>query len=1524
MSRLVSRELSIYLGSELTVGQIELGLINRLIIDDLALNDQRGKEMLRVSHLSVRLEFVPLLKGKVSISNVQLFSFHVNLERPNLEDEANFQFLLDALASRDTAKKETNLDLRINSLLIRRGNITYDVLSEDKTPNKFNTKHINLQDITAKVSLKALSNDSVNAAIRNMHVEEANSGLALKNLSLKVTGNNEKMNIENFVIALNHTHLSMDTIRLGYDGIDALGDPTKDVHFSFHLLPSEVYLEDFSPFVPLFNTFKEPVEVEMETSGEFSHFECTKLSVSSGNHFQLTGQVSLQDLNLGLENAYIYGTINRLYADPTGTDFFVRNLSKDYEGVVPVVDRLGTVSIRQGTIEGYLNEPVAYVNLETDIGVVHTDLQLTSDRDRDYFAYKGSVKTTSFKLNKLLDNVKLGDVTLNVGVRGSHLKGHYPTVSMVGNISAFDYSDYTYNNIVLNGIYEGGGFSGEITLDDPNASIRLAGSMNAVSRVPEFDFLAEIEHLRPNDLLLTEKYPDTEFTVRIRADFTGGNIDDMIGEINVDSLVYISQGSHYFMDNFKLLAEHTDETNKRLVINSPFMSGEIRGDYSYRTLPNSVKSLLGKYLPSLLIATNQETVETENDFGFELRVNNVEMLAAMLHLPLTIYTPTSLNGYFNEKTQRINIEGHFPHLMYNGKFIESAMISCENPDDKIHAMVRANNRKTDGSIGLSVDVEAKDDSLQARINWGNTGDVTYSGQLSAVAHFIREEAAKPEQTSQHARLNRHKKTREAELPALRTSVAVHPTHVILSDTVWDIHPSRVEIDSGRIYVDDLGISHENRHLHIHGVASERQEDTLYLDLNSINIGYVFDIAKLGVNFHGEATGPAYACGIFKEPMLTTDLQILNFGINDGHLGDMNIHGEWQNDVKGIFINAHIREEEISTTDVMGYVYPVKPRKSLDLKIDANNTNLKFIHEYIGNITSDFTGRATGHLDFYGKFRELTMNGHMMAEAKMKVDALNTTYTVCDSVFIEPDGITFPGNRIYDSDGNQGSMTGQLRYEHFRNAKYEFSFRANNMLVMDTEESADYPFYGTVYGTGNINITGNVNDGVSIDIGMTTNRKTNFVYIKDFVTSATSNQFIEFIDKTPRRTVNETLTLFEQAKKKMETEAVETDIRLNMLIDATTDANMRIIMDPATGDYIQAKGSGSIRADFYNKGDFSMFGTYTISQGVYKFNLQDIIRREFNIQDGSSITFTGNPYEATLDINASYTVNSASLNDLMSNASNYVDQTNVKVNCLMSLTGQLTAPELVFSLELPNERDEVQALVRNYIPTDEQMNMQILYLLSIGKFYTPENVTTTQNSNMMSSVLSSTISGQLNNALSSLINSNNWNIGTNLSTGEEGWTDMEFETILSGQLLNNRLLINGNFGYRDNPAANTNFVGDFEAEWLVNRSGDIRLKAYNETNDRYYTKTNLTTQGIGIIFRKDFDKWSELMFWKRWKARMRKDAEDEREDEPMRENAQQPTPEAQGEDESGLGSLTKETDEGVPTDENAPNMPAEEE
>lgn len=177
------------------------------------------------------------------------------------------------------------------------------------------------------------------------------------------------------------------------------------------------------------------------------------------------------------------------------------------------------------------------------------------------------------------------------------------------------------------------------------------------------------------------------------------------------------------------------------------------------------------------------------------------------------------------------------------------MFLCENPGDQFHTRLRFSNRKSSGAVNIALEAQAQNNSIQTTLNWGNSSTVTYSGKLAAVAHFIREQ--------KEANENKRK------LPPLKTVIDVQPTNVILNDTLWDIHPSQVVLDSGKVYVNDFYFSHKDRHLRINGIVSPQPEDTVRLDLKEINIGYVFDIADLGVNFKGEATGPAFASGVLE-------------------------------------------------------------------------------------------------------------------------------------------------------------------------------------------------------------------------------------------------------------------------------------------------------------------------------------------------------------------------------------------------------------------------------------------------------------------------------------------------------------------------------------------------------------------------------------------------------------------------------------------------------------------------------------
>ena len=1451
VSGLVSKELSKLLGSRVSIENINMGLLNRIILEDLRIHDENDEELLRVTRTSVTYEIIPLLDGKIDISSAQLFGFNARLAQETPDSKPNFQFIIDALSSEDN-DEPTLIDLRINSLLIRRGHVTYDVLSESSNPGVFTPNHLSLDNIRANISLKALRSDTLNASVKQMSLEEANSGFELSRLDFRIVGNERHTTIDNFDIQLPNTTLLMDTINIDYNNINDLKDFTEKAQFSFHLLPSDITPQDVAAFLPNLKTFKDKISVELLVEGSVNDLHFPVMSIN-GNHLRIMGNADLKDITES-EKSIIRGQLSEVYADSVGIGFLMRNLSTNDVEIPKTINNLGSIRFT-GNISGSLSRLVTHGNLQTDLGSLQGNMLLKSEKYSGAFGYEGSLETLDFALGKMLDNNDLGNISFSLDLNGTHHPNSYPQVLVKGVIDSLLYSNYTYHNIALDGEYRGGGYVGTILLDDANAYVKMVGSLNTVSRIPVFNFNADIEQFRPNLLNLTDNYQNCELSLNVKADFTGGSLDDMIGEVNVNNMHYVTPQRNYTLDNFKIAAIKLNDSDKRLTISSNFLEGKIEGNYSYQTLPNSVMGIINRYVPSLFNQKKQLKT-AENNFSFDLRLNNTEFISALLQIPLTVFTPSTLKGFFNDKEHQMRIEGYFPRFMYDDKFLESGVLLAETPEDQFHLTARVSDRSIDDDMNYMTDISARNDSVFASMNWGNKGEHTYSGKLSTLVSFMQPKA-KTEPLAEN-------------LSPLRAKIDINPTDIIINDTLWNIHPSNVTVEGKRFHVDNFLISQEDRHLKIDGFISDSPSDTVFIDMNRINITYVFEIADLGVSFDGDATGPSYATGVLKEPFLHSNLDIKDFGTEGYRIGDMVFLGEWHYEKEGLWVNADIQEDTIARTFVEGYIYPIKPTSSLDLQVDARGTNLRFLQHFLGGVTPDFNGRVWGDVHFFGKFKALNVEAEkpVFAQASLKVDMLNTNFVMQDSIKVNRQGIFFSNSHMLDqTKEHEGRLSGQLLWNHFSDVKYDLSFDLNNMLILNTRQSVEYPFYGVVYGTGNARIHGDEDNGMNIDAVVTTNRNTVFNYIKDGVTTATGSQFVTYNDKTPHRSIIDSIppTDFEMMKRIEEEEELSRamDTHLNILAEVTPDATFRIIMDPIVGDNISFTGSGNLRANYYNKGAFNMFGTYTMDRGVYKLSMQEIIRKDLQLQAGSTLTFSGDPLDAQLDWHAKYTVNSASLNDLIPNASSFVNQTSVKVNCLLDITGNMTSPELSLGLELPQESDEVQSLVQNYIPTEEQMNMQILYLLSIGKFYTPDYVNVSQNSNVMSSVVSSTLSGQLNNALSNIINSNNWNFGTNLSTGQNGWKEMEVEGILSGQLLNNRLLLNGNFGYRENRMSNTNFVGDFDAQWLVNQSGDIRLKAYNETNDRYFTRTNPTTQGLGIIFKKDFNNWNELFFWRNW-------------------------------------------------------------
>ena len=1445
LAALVSAELGRLLHTEVAVGRIELGLLNRIHITDVRLDDQQGEEMLNVNRLSARFEWRPLLEGKIVINSVQLIGFDIRLQKDTPESVPNFQFVLDALASKDTLKQAPKIDLRINSVLINRGQLTYDVLSEPQTTEKFNASHIGIQNLSASISLKALRNDSLNAIVRRLSFEEQ-SGFRLEKLGMKLTADNNHLNVNGFNINLPSSSLTLDSVEVRYDSLQNLPKMTDDVVFKGQL-NGRFVLSDVASILPVLKEMNEPLNLSAEFKGEGKDVEISSLSLSDRRYLTIKGKASVQNW-AAKQNMYLQANLTNLSVTKSGIGYFMNNLTGS---VPPILQRLEFVQFR-GTADGYLRDLLVNGSLQTRAGSLRADMLINTDKNLNR-TYTGGLVSDNLHLGTLLGDNKFGQTNFNIELEGFNYQNKYPESNIKGVISSLEYSGYRYENITMDGLYKDGGFNGHLALDDENGAIQIDGSFNTSRRVSDFNLQASVKNLRPNELNISDKYVDSDISLLLTANFTGSSINDMNGSIRLDSLVMNApEDQGYALDNLTILAGQVG-SEKEVRIQSPFLTATVRGDYSYQTIPASVVQIAQRYIPSLVTLKKKYRQSLNNNFKFDIQLHDAELFNKMFFVPVEMHFPASLKGYVSDLNGQLRIEGSFPGLTYNGTRYESATLLFENPGDHIKCQIRSGMLMNSGAmLNLSLDTEAQEDRLRTVLNWGNNTDVTYGGQVSAVTHFYKTEGPKP---------------------ILQADVEILPTTVVLNDTVWNIRSSHVAVDSGRVYVDNFLFERPGQHLRIDGKITQEPTDSCIIDLKNIDVQYVLDIVQFDdIEFGGLATGKVHLKNILDVPDMRTHLKVHNFAVNKGLMGEADIRGAWDNELPGIRLEAQMEEKNLSSTHVTGFVSP--QLKALDLHINADSTNLDLLVPYFDGIFSELDARATGFVRLHGGFKTLDFDGGVKVNLDAKVDALNTYIQLHnDSVHLRPGEFALHNARIFDREGNSGRITGALRHTHLKNLNYQFDIQSNNLLLYHTTDPGDMLFYGKVYGTGTLSLDGG-NNAMNVDANLTTGPKTTFTYVTGLTTEATSNQFITFVDKTPKRVQDDIKTEFyhfSDASQKEEDDGPPMDLRIQMNIDATPDANMKVVMDPVAGDNITARGNGNFQVSYYNKGDFRMFGNYTIDSGMYKLSMQEIIRKDFSLQSGSTVTFTGDPYQANLDVQAVYTVNSVSLSDLSTDAS--LNQSTVKVNCLMNLTGSLASPTIKFDLDLPTISEEDRELVRSATSTEEQMNTQIIYLLGIGKFYAYDyNENTNQSSSATSSLAFSTLSGQLNNMLSQVMENKNWNIGANFSTGQEGWSDVEAEAILSGRLLNNRLLINGNFGYRENVMANTNFVGDFEAVWLLTKNGEFRLRGYNQTNDRYFTKSTLTTQGIGFIYKKDFNRWHDLFLWLLRKQNDKKDKE----------------------------------------------------
>ena len=668
---------------------------------------------------------------------------------------------------------------------------------------------------------------------------------------------------------------------------------------------------------------------------------------------------------------------------------------------------------------------------------------------------------------------------------------------------------------------------------------------------------------------------------------------------------------------------------KNIKLQSNFIQASVTGEFTFKDLINNIKYSISEYLPGLIEAPEKKMPECQ--INAMVHIQNLDAVKCILGTPISFGQAAYINAFYNSKKSLTQIQVNAPHIIYGTENIKNLYVNYSGSNGFLNGNLSLAREMNQKMVHIDVNTNIQDGILYNQLHWNIPKNKKYSGTIALNALF--------EETPE-------KKT--------RTIINFNPSEIVINDSIWHVHSAQVDIHPEKILIDNFLIDQSaDRYLSIKGSVSDQDNDSLVANLKNINLQYVFNMINFhAVEFDGFATGKVYAHNLKSDPTIEAYLNVQDFTFNLAKMGNMNAYARWKKSEQSISLNAQMNDlAENSMTRVDGTVTPGHaPGSGLNLNITANNTNLYFLNQYTSGIFTNLQGRTTGNLRVFGPFGGIDIEGDMMVKhANMKVDILNTKYHMYNNMItIRPGKIIFKNAIIYDenggtqTEGHKAVINGVLAHDHFSKMTYDLDIKTDRLLAYDQEEFGDELFCGTAIASGSVGIKGS--PGIlNVDINAWPEEGTLFQYNLSRPDVLTENQFVKFVSNKKENNKNNNL-IFEnetnnfisnkvESNQPLTTEPTEntSDVRVNFNLHITPRATLRILMDARAGDYVSVNGNGNIKASFYNKGKFQMYGTFTVQEGIYKLSLQDVIRKDFILSPGGSIVFGGDPNEAALKL-----------------------------------------------------------------------------------------------------------------------------------------------------------------------------------------------------------------------------------------------------------------------------------------------------
>ncbi len=1410
--------------------------------NDVHFLDQVGKIELnsQIGELSITPQLFDMNEQKILIKSIALSNSNVNFTQLKSNDSTTSK--VDTSVTNEQPSKDWLVEL--NSLDINQFKFVFDDNNATPINSGMDFSHlgINLEQTKASdIHYNGISD--IIASIDEFKMNEK-SGFGISEFRTNFLMDSQRIQLNELYLATSNNTIIQQYVDLQFNSLESISENINQLQFKTVLPNNQISINDLFYFSPdlrqneyLYRLRNEEILLNANISGNLEDITIDHLFISIANKTKLIANGKAMYAG-NLKDGWYDLSIKELTTSENDLKYILGDSALPSSIQLPQ-----NITIRS-KIKGPMQNLHALTTLESDLGNAEFDIYLKNNSTTlDDLKYSAVIGLEKFNLGQLMKDSLIETFSLKANINGFGIDPKKVQANINATISDAIIKNYEYADFTINGNYEKESFVAVAGIKDSNLIFQLDAALNLMEEQPKIKFDFNLEGVDLQQINFYEK--DLRLKGNIKADIVGDNIDDVIGNIELRNFLIMSNESRYTIDSL-LFVSIKDSINSNISLKSDLIDGYFKGNIQISEIGNSIQKFFKGYYNDTL---SNDLDKERQKFSFEINIKNNQLLSEIFLPDLEKFEGAKIKGRFNAMDNIIELKTQVPYTKYGNIILDSLDFETKADGKQLTYNLAMASVQMDSLAVKNLNIKgfSKGDTLVSELIQSKVEDslnyylkaLTYKTNHNIQIHFNSDKA-------------------------------------ILDGERWNISPNNQITFGDQLIIKNLKFSKQGESITLKSL--ENQLRSLQIDFEGFHISSLLNLVE-----NVENDSIQFVDGILKGKA-TLDINSENFGfesdlkidslmMNEQYIGVLDLNAK-STDLKYV-VDAALSGDE-NDIKIDGFY----PKNDADFNFDIliNQLNLKTIERFSFGAIRESQGKITADLNISGNAKKPLVNGQIQfVNSQLRLDYLNSQFKLGkEKISFKNNKVKFNQFSIQDSLGNEFKVGGNVNFENVDQYKFDLTIKSKNFQALNTKKKGNNDlFYGKVLLSSDISIKGDQNKPI-IDAKIKLNEGTDFTFVlpAGSPSEVSREGVVVFVDKN-----KDEIDIFGRDKVKDTIKSVITGLDLTARIEIDKKTNLNIVVDPIAGDQLSLQGGGVLNSTIDQSGKVTLIGKYIINEGSYNLTLYDVVKRKFNIKEGSSITWAGDPLEAKLDIAAIFDVKAAPA-DLISQestAANAAEQKAYQVKLpfevYLMMKNELMSPDLSFKIELKDDSKGalngiVYAKLQTLNEQESELNKQVFALIILKRFLS-SNAFGNQNdgSNLARNSVSKVLNQQLNKLSDKYIKGVNLELNvdsyedySSTSNSYEGRTELNLA--VSKSFFNDRISVKvgGDIdleGERAKQNSLSDFAGDVTIEYAITEDGRYKAKLYRQNNFEGLIEGDITETGVSLIYTRDYDTFKEL-------------------------------------------------------------------